>query len=162
MRTATPLQPQKKTTAGSGRATSILSTRRAIDDAPGSPRTRSQAALSTRGSGATPRPSSKASRSRDRRRARPDVRPLWSGRSAAPDSASRQLLFEHRWRLLFLLDRLSGARITLLSGLLSDDNHYFCDAGANFASLTSACPSGLSTNSRNSTTSAFGLPQVHI
>src|SRR5262245_45294079 len=115
MKTATPPQPQKKTMAGSGRAANSRSIRHAIDDAPGSPRTRSQAAPSTRGSNATLRPSSKTSRSRDRRPVKLNVPSTSLGRIAAPDS-SDQLSVEHHRRLLFWLNRFLEAWGLLLSG----------------------------------------------
>src|SRR5215510_8516239 len=94
-----------KTTAGSGRAMNSLSIQHVIDDVRESPRTNFQAAPSTRGSSATPQPSSKASRSRDRRRSRLNVRPALLDRSATTDSSSHQLLFEFHSRLPFRRDQ---------------------------------------------------------
>src|SRR5262245_57398808 len=90
-----------KTTAESGRAMNSLSIQHVIDDVRESPRTHFQAAPSTLGSSATPQPSSKTSRSRDRRRARLIVRSASLDRSATTDSSSNQLLFEFHLRLPF-------------------------------------------------------------
>src|ERR1700741_2547106 len=100
---------------GSGRAASSRSIRHVIDDVRESPRTSFQAARATRGSSATPQPSSKASRSRDRRGARLNARSALLDRSATTDSSSHRFLFEFHLRLPFRRGRSLEAWIMPLS-----------------------------------------------